>query len=66
MAEDGIESFALEISHLFRAEPEAPPKWRPRKFLENLVDVLRGVPPSEQGHRGRADYDFICRKSRSN
>ena len=56
MAENGIESFAFQVSQLFRAEPEAPPEWRSRELLENLVDALRSVPPSEQGHRGRADF----------
>jgi hypothetical protein len=60
MAENGIESFAFEVSQLVRAEPEAPPEWRFRELLENLVYVLRGrCPPSEQGHRRRADYNFI-------
>jgi hypothetical protein len=58
MAENGIESFAFEVSQLLRAEPEAPPERRSREFLENLVYLLRGrCPPSEQGH---------CRNSRSN
>jgi hypothetical protein len=63
MAEDGIESFPFEVSQLLRAEPEAPSKWRSRELLENLVYVLRGrCPPSKQGDRRRADYNFILRE----
>jgi hypothetical protein len=66
MAEDGIESFAFQVSQLFGAEPEAPPERRPRELMENLVDVLRrGLRQSKVTADARTTISS-CRKSRSN
>jgi hypothetical protein len=60
--EYGLQTLNFEVSQFRPTEPETPAKRRFGQVQEKLVDVLRGLPPSEQGKGRCADHDLILPK----